>query len=235
MATFVLIPGAASGPWYWHLLAAELRDRDHEVVAVDLPCEDDSAGLAEYADAVIRQIGDRTGLSLVAHSFGGFTAPLVCDRVPVDLVVMLTAMIPFPGEPAADWGTNTGHGRAREEQAARHGGPPDDDVNAVFFNDVAPDLAAEAMKHGRGQSGTPSKEPWPLPAWPDVRTEFLLCRDDRFFPAEFMRRVVRHRLGIVPDEMPGGHMAMLSHPGELADRLVAYQERSRGWKPAARP
>ena len=33
------------------------------------------------------------------------------------------------------------------------------------------------------------------------RRSFLLCRDDRFFPAEFQRRVVRERLGITPDEM----------------------------------
>jgi hypothetical protein len=25
-----------------------------------------------------------------------------------------------------------------------------------------------------------------------------------------------------PDEMPGGHMVMLSRPAELADRLVSY-------------
>jgi pimeloyl-ACP methyl ester carboxylesterase len=66
-------------------------------------------------------------------------------------------------------------------------------------------------------------KPWPLPAWPDVPTRFLLARDDRFFPAEFLRRLVRERLGIVPDEMPGDHMPMLGHPKELADRLESYR------------
>jgi hypothetical protein len=49
----------------------------------------------------------------------------------------------------------------------------------------------------------------------------VLFRDDRFFPEEFMRGVVADRLGIEPEITPGGHMAMLSHPAELADRLVA--------------
>jgi len=62
----------------------------------------------------------------------------------------------------------------------------------------------------------------PLPAWPDVPTRFLLCRDDRFFPAEFLRRVVRDRLGFTPDEIDGGHCVALSRPRELADRLEAY-------------
>ena len=55
-------------------------------------------------------------------------------------------------------------------------------------------------------------------------TRFLLCRDDRFFPAEFQRRVVADRLGITPDEMDGGHLPALARPKELAERLVAYAD-----------
>jgi len=44
MATYVLIPGAGSDSWYWHLIVPELAARGHEVVAVDLPCDDDTAG-----------------------------------------------------------------------------------------------------------------------------------------------------------------------------------------------
>ena len=78
MATYVLIHGAGDVGWYWHLLEADLRELGHDVVAPNLPCEDDSAGLPEYADAVIEAIGSRTDLIVVAQSFGGFTAPLIC-------------------------------------------------------------------------------------------------------------------------------------------------------------
>jgi len=68
-------------------------------------------------------------------------------------------------------------------------------------------------------------EPWPLPAWPAASTTFLLCRQDRFLPAAFMRRVVAERLGVVPDEIDGGHMIVLTRPRprprQLADRLEA--------------
>jgi pimeloyl-ACP methyl ester carboxylesterase len=221
MATFVLIHGAADSGWFWHLVGAELRERGHDVVAPDLPCEDDSAGLPEYADTVVAAIGDRTDLVVVAQSLGGFTAPLVCDRVPVDLLVLLAAMIPVPGEPPGDWWANTGYEQARREQDERDGRAADDEV-ALFLHDVPPDLAAEALRRARGQSGTPMSAPWPLPAWPDVPTRFLLCRDDRFFPAEFLRRVARERLGITPDEIDGSHCVALSHPKDLADRLEAY-------------
>ncbi|MFC5183358.1 alpha/beta hydrolase [Actinomadura harenae] len=222
MATYVLIPGGGADPWYWHLLVDELRDRGHDVVAVDLPSDDDSAGLAEYADAAVEAVGDRENLIVVAHSLGGFTGTLLCDRVKVDLLVMLQAMVPKPGESPGEWWAATGYEQARREQDERDARAPDDD-RTLFYFDTPPELIAEAAKHPRGQSATPMMKPWPLATWPDVPTRFLLARDDRFFPAEFLRRVVQDRLGIVPDEMPGDHMPMLSHPKTLADRLEKYR------------
>jgi pimeloyl-ACP methyl ester carboxylesterase len=213
MATYVLIHGAGDVGWYWHLVDAELRERGHDVVAPDLPCDDDSAGLSEYADTVVDAIGDHAELVVVAQSFAGFTAPLVCKRVPVELLVLVAGMIPSPGEAPRDWWANTGY-----EQEGGEG----DDVIPTFYHDVPPELAAEALKRGRTQSATPTQEPWPLKAWPDVLTRFLLCRDDRLLPANFMRRVVRERLGIAPDEIDGGHCVALSRPKELAERLHAY-------------
>ena len=83
--TFVLIPGAGGSATYWYRLVEELSQRGREAIAVDLPAADDSAGLAEYADAVVAAIGDRNRIVLVAQSMGGFTAPLVCERVPVEV------------------------------------------------------------------------------------------------------------------------------------------------------
>ena len=173
MATYVLIHGAGDVGWYWHLVEAELRARGHDVVAPDLPCEDDSAGLPEYADAVIEAIGDRTDLVVVAQSFGGFTAPLVCDRANVDLLVLVAPMIPAPGEAPADYWANT---RYQDEAGESY-----DDEIALFYQDVPPDLAAEALKRGRSQSEARMHEPSPLKAWPDVPTRVLLCREDRMF------------------------------------------------------
>jgi pimeloyl-ACP methyl ester carboxylesterase len=162
MATYVLIHGAASDSWYWHRVVPELRARGHEVVAPDLPCDDDSAGLSDYADVVVDAIGNRTDLVVVAQSLAGLTAPLVCDRVPVDLLVMVAAMVPSPGEPPGDWWANTGHEQARREQDERDGRTTGEgfDVMATFFHDVPPDVVAEAMARGeRRQSGTPFQKP----------------------------------------------------------------------------
>jgi pimeloyl-ACP methyl ester carboxylesterase len=214
MATFALIHGAGDVGWYWHLVEAELGERGHDVVAPDLPCDDDSAGLSEYADTVIEAIGERTNLVVVAQSLGGFTAPLVCERVPVKLLVLVAPMIPVPGEAPADYWTDT---RYEEEVREHH-----DDEVALFYHDVPPELVSEALRRGRTQSESRMGEPSPLKAWPDVPTRVLLCRNDRLFPAHFLRRVARERLAITPDEIDGGHTPALSRPKELADCLEAY-------------
>ncbi|MGH3669560.1 MAG: alpha/beta fold hydrolase [Pseudonocardiaceae bacterium] len=224
MATYILIPGAGGSGWYWHLLVGELRRRGHDAVAVDLPADDDAAGLSEYADAVVDAIGERTHLVMVAQSFGAFTAPLVCHRAQVDLLVLLNAMVPAPGESAGQWWTATGHAQARADDAARHGRPVSTDVNLLedFFHDIPPELTAEAMgERASHQSATPFAQPWPLNRWPGVPTRFLQGRDDRFFPLEFQRQIAQERLGLRPEEMPGGHLLALSRPRELADRLEA--------------
>lgn len=57
-------------------------------------------------------------------------------------------------------------------------------------------------------------------------TRFVLCTGDRFFPPEFMRRVVADRLGVAPDEIAAGHAVALSRPKELASLLVSYSAAS---------
>jgi len=97
--------------------------------------------------------------------------------------------------------------QARREQAVRDGRPEDDAFDPIetFFHDVPPDVTAERWRAASGRNPERrSRSRGRFAAWPDVPTKFLLCRDDRFFPAEFQRRVVRDRLGITPDEMDGG-------------------------------
>ena len=126
MATFVLIPGAGGDPWEWHLLVRELEGRGHQAVPVELPAGDESAGWSEYADSVVEAIGEREDVELVAQSLAGFTAPVVAERRPVDLIVLLNAMVPSPGETGNEWWANTGHSSlaARGYRVSRLGLPP---------------------------------------------------------------------------------------------------------------
>ncbi|GHJ42751.1 alpha/beta hydrolase [Catellatospora sp. TT07R-123] len=213
MTTFVLIHGAGDVGWYWHLVEAGLRARGHGTVAPDLPCDDDTAGLPEYAAAVVDAVGDREDLVVVGQSLGGFTAPLVCARLPVRQLVLVAPMVPAPAEaPAAYWAA-TAYAR---EPGERLGGQID-----LFYHDVPPELAAEALRRGRAQSEARLGEPTPMAVWPDVPTRVLIGREDRLFPPAYLRRVVHDRLGVTPDEIDSAHTPALSRPAELAAYLDA--------------
>jgi hypothetical protein len=217
MAFFAFIHGAGDVGWYWHLVEDELRAAGHDTVAPDLPIDDDAAGLSEYATAVADAIGDRRDVVVVAQSFGGYVAPIVAERVGARLIVLIAAMIPAAGESAEEmFATTRWQPRQLEDPTPR----------AVFYHDVPDTLADDAMSRGRRQSDRPGREPWPLERWPYIPTRFVLCRDDRFFPAEWLRPLVRDRLGIEPDEIASGHCPALGHPRVLAELLA------RDWREA---
>lgn len=225
MATFALIHGAADVGWYWHLVESALRRLGHDAVAPDLPCDDEAATLTDYADAVVAAIGDRQHVIVVGQSYGGFTAPIVADRHPVDGLVLVAAMVPAPGESAADWWTNTGYHAAVAEQARRDGRlTGNDDPLVAFYHDVPRPLAEAALVRERSESPAAYNSPWPLDAWPDVKTRFVLCSEDRCLPAPLLRRVVDERLGVTPDEIAAGHCVALGHPEQLAELLDSYAQ-----------
>ena len=76
---YVLIPGASGRAWYWHLVAPRLASRGHRAIAVELPADDDSMGLSDYAQAVLDAAGTAREVVVVAASLGAFTAPLVVE------------------------------------------------------------------------------------------------------------------------------------------------------------
>ncbi|MDY0982530.1 alpha/beta hydrolase [Microbacterium sp. CFBP9023] len=226
MALFILVHGAGDTGWSWHRLAAVLRERGHEVIAPDLPGDDESLTLTDYADAVVAAADARRGGVVVGHSFGGFTAPIVAERLAADVLVMLAAMIPDPGERPDEWWSNTGFEDAVAAQAARDGGlTGNDDPHIGFYHDVPRALADEAIGRERAHPSVASMAvSWPLTAWPSVPTRFVVCTEDRFFPPAFLRDLARKRLGIVADEIEGSHCVALSRPEELASMLIAYAQ-----------
>jgi pimeloyl-ACP methyl ester carboxylesterase len=226
VATYVLIPGADGRAWYWHRVAPLLRGRGHDVVSVELPVTDDTAGFEEYVAAVEGAIGaGGAELILVAQSLGGLIAPVVADRLPATQLILVNAMVPKAGESPGQWWSNTGHGAARAADYARRGRelPPEFDPIDAFFHDVPAGVLKAAMAMGEPEArfDTLFSQPWPLPRWPTVPTRFLQGRNDRFFPLEFQRRIVADRLGLPLEEMPGGHLVALSRPEMLVQRLEA--------------
>lgn len=224
MTTFVLIPGAGgASSWYWHRVVPLLERAGHQAVAVDLPAEDQRAGLPEYArlveDVIARQ-GAGNGVVLAAQSLGGFTAAMVASHVPLQAVVLVNAMIPVPGETAGEWWEHTGAVQART--AAAEGGDygTDFDEAVYFLHDLPPEVVASGAEHRHNEADAVFESPCDFGAWPELPIRVVAGADDRFFPAGFQRMVAADRLGVNAELLPGGHLIALSQPGPLADFLL---------------
>ena len=220
MTTFVLIPGAGGVAWYWHRVAALLEDARHEAIPVDLPGDDESAGLPEYTGLVLEAIGDRDGVVLVAQSLGAFTAAPVAARTGLERLVFVNAMIPSPGERPGEWWDNTGSEPARTAAAERGGYSPGFDLHTYFLHDVPPEVAAAGEPHQREEADAVFGSVCDFEAWPQVPVHAVAGESDRFFPVDFQRRLARDRLGVDADVLPGGHLMALSQPAALADYLL---------------
>jgi pimeloyl-ACP methyl ester carboxylesterase len=220
VSTIVLLPGAGGTAWYWSRVVPLLQEAGHHAIAVDLPGDDESAGLADYADLVMDAIGEHEGVVLVAQSLGGFTAPLVCEKASVGELVLVNAMIPVPGETPGAWWDNTGWSAAQQTAAKAHGYSTEFDTETYFLHDVPPEIAAEGELHQRPEANAAFESVCNFAAWPRIPTRVLSGEGDRFFPLDFQRRIARERLGIEPDVLPGGHLLALANPDGVARYLL---------------
>jgi hypothetical protein len=196
-----------------------LVEAGHEAIAVDLPGDDESAGLPRYTELVVDAIGFRSDVVLAAGSLGGFTAPLVCERVPVCELVLINAMIPERGETARGWWAHTGALEAQAE-AARDGRYGPFDLATYFLHDVDAEIAAEGEPYQRVEADIAFESVCDFTAWPAIGIRALVGADDRFLPVGLQRRVARDRLGVHADVLPGGHLLPLVQPQLVADYLL---------------
>ncbi len=220
MTTFVLVPGAGGMAWYWHRVSPLLQRAGHEAIAVDLPGDDESMGLNDYAEIVIRAMGERSNVVVVAQSLGGFTAPLVCARASVRMLIFVNAMIPRPDETAGSWWENTGAVEARIAAAGAGGYSPEFDLPTYFLHDVPDAVLRDGPPGQRPEAATVFGQPCSFRHWPLIPIRVVASANDRFFPFEFQKRVARDRLKMDPETLPGGHLVALSNPQGLADLLL---------------
>ena len=222
-STFVLIPGAGGMARYWRRVAPLLERARHKAIAVDLPGDDESLGLHDYAEIVTRAIGDRSNVVLVAQSLGGFTAPLVCTQAAVRSLVFVNAMIPRANETAGAWWGNTGAVEARIAAARANGYSAEFDLATYFLHDVPESVLRDGPSDQRPQAKSTFDQPCRFESWPAIPIRVIASSDDRFFPLAFQRRVARDRLNLDAETIPGGHLVALSNPEGLAAQLLRFE------------
>lgn len=227
MAVFSLVHGGQHGAWCFERLVPELERRGHRAIAVDLPIDNLNAGSLDYAEIVVASLADvDEPVVVVGHSMGGLVIPLVAERRPVRRLVFLSAAVPEPGRSHLDV-------KLAEDGECVAGGTlavwarpgdrhlfPRELARDLFYHDCAPEVQQWALDRLRPQSRLPLREVCPLRAWPNVPVSIITASDDRCIPPASIRATARRLFDQEPIELPGGHLAVLSRPAEVARALT---------------
>lgn len=234
---FVLVHGAWHGGWAWQPVASRLRAAGHRVSAPTSPgldVNDDPRGvtLADCVDALVDHVerSDRTGVTLVGHSWGGYVvagaAPRLASRV--QRIVFWSAFVPEAGRSLYDEVPPEYQGLF--DSLAQASGDntvtlPLEVFQQGFMGDAAPETAAVVHSVLRPQPyRTFTDEPVDGVAYRDlgIPLEYVLSSEDVALPPGEFAWAPRfpERCGATPSSVPGSHESMFTRPAELADGLL---------------
>lgn len=245
MTLFCLVHGAFQGAWCWDLLIPYLEAQGHKTVAMNLPIEDASASLSQFADVVLQALPKADDdIVLVGHSMAGTVIPLVAEAHKVRQLVFIGALLPYPGTSTIDQFSHSldadtlkslNYEPKESSQLEQFNDEPDM-FNAVsvgkdftdeavlrefFYHDCQPDVMRWALSKGRLQESMAYIfEVNPLNSFPKVDCKYLVCTDDRIISPVWSRYAARKRLGVDAIELPAGHCPHLSCPAHLASVLT---------------
>jgi pimeloyl-ACP methyl ester carboxylesterase len=225
MATFCLVHGSTQGAAGWDRLVSELQRRGHRTVVPTLPTNETDASATLYAEVIVQALpGDVSDIIVVAHSASGLFLPLVASDARVRQIVFLAAVIPkigvsfidqFKAEPEMmnpEW---VGKDPTASDEIALH----------FLFHDCTAETARWALATRRLMNARRAyTEVCPLEQWPDVRSAYIVCADDRTVTPAWARSAARQRLGVAPVELPGGHCPHVSRPAQLAEALLSISQ-----------
>ena len=191
----------------------ELDRRGHETYAPDLPVDDPTADMGEWADVV----GPHPDAIVVGHSFGGFVLPLITAR----RHVYLCAFVPEPLRPPRDV--------VAVALRPDFGGAERDDIGRSYW--PTPEVVRSSLYRGheswvewafpklRPQAQTVAGAPHPLAALPDTAATYILALNDPSIRVDWACSVAKSALSARAIALPGGHFPMLGQPDVLADIL----------------
>jgi pimeloyl-ACP methyl ester carboxylesterase len=230
--TFVLVHGAFHGGWCWKDVAPRLRALGHTVFTPTwtglgershlLHCQPTLATFIEDVAQVIRY-EDLQDVLLVGHSFAGSVVSALADRMPGRLrrLVYLDAQVLRSGESSATRGPERVEAMRQRALASSHplGIPPPE---PAYFGITDPQMAAWMRER---------LTPHPLQSYYDklelvhplgngLPATYIACSKPLFAPTELAREIARGMVGWDYREIPTGHNAMMSMPGELTEMLV---------------
>lgn len=232
LPTVVLVHGAFADATSWNGVAALLRDRGYSVLTPDNPLR----GPANDAAAIQRTLDTISGpVVLVGHSYGGAVITGVYDPK-VESLVYVAAFAPVQGEPTqllldpirfpgSQLLPPVLQVKVVDDPKGLAGSNIDGYVaperfNAVFAQDVGPDIAADMIAHQRSIAIAANLEPVGAPSWATTPSWYLVSGGDHVIPPA-SQRFMANRMGARTNEIDSSHASLVSHPADVAAVIEA--------------
>jgi pimeloyl-ACP methyl ester carboxylesterase len=217
----VLVHGAWADGSCWTDVIQRLQAGGYHVIAPQFPMSSLAADVARLRQVLQFQ----TGPSLVVgHSYGGqIMTALGADAPNVAGLVYVAAFGLDEGESLGALLSQGPVAPALVHMFTDQQGylwlSEDDFVNH-FAADVAPAKALAMHAVQQALAATAFNEVMGVPAWKSVPSWYLVAKDDEALPPDAERQFAA-RMGATTIEVPASHVAMVSHPTEVADLIAA--------------
>jgi pimeloyl-ACP methyl ester carboxylesterase len=215
----VLVHGAWADGSCWNAVIERLQARGYNVTAPQFP----ESSLADDV-ARLRQVLDRQdGPTVVAgHSYGGqIMTALGTDAPNVAAMVYIAAFGLDQGESIGDLlaqGPPTPALAHLDIDKQGFAWLPEDDFVAHFAADLAPVEARAMYAVQQALAASTLQDVMGIPAWKTCPTWFMVAENDEAIPPDAERKFAA-RMGATTVEIASSHVAMVSHPDEVAEMI----------------
>jgi pimeloyl-ACP methyl ester carboxylesterase len=217
----VLVHGAWADGSCWSKVIERLQADGYKVTAPQLPETSLAADVARVRHVLTRQDGPTV---LGAHSYGGQVITSLGTDVPnVAALVYIAGFGLDEGESIGallQQGPPTPAVANVEVDSEGFAWLPEDDFLAPFAPDVDPVEAKVMYAAQQPLHVSTFDDVMGTPAWKSLPSWFLVAQNDEVIPPDAERQFAQ-RMGADTIEVTSGHCAMVSHPDETYERIVA--------------
>ena len=215
----VLVHGAWADGSCWSGVIERLQADGYTVTAPQFPESSLAADVARLRQVLHRQDGPTV---VVGHSYGGqIMTALGTDAPNAAGLVYIAAFGLDEGESIgalAAQGPPTPALAHLDIDAAGFAWLPEEDFVKHFAADVDPVRARVMYAVQQPVAASAFQDVMGVPAWKSLPTWFMVATADEAIPPEAERQFAA-RMGATTIEVASGHVAMVSHPDEVA-RLI---------------
>ena len=212
----VLVHGAWADGSCWSAVIERLQASGYDVIAPQFPETSLAADVARLRQVLERQDGP---VIVAGHSYGGqIMTALGADARNVAGLVYIAAFGLDEGESIGGLlaqGPPTPALAHLDIDSEGFAWLPEDDFVKHFAADVDPARARVLHATQQALAASTLQDVMGVPAWKSHPCWFLVANDDQAIPADAERQFAK-RMGATTVEVPSGHLAMISHPDEVA-------------------